>query len=240
MGVPLTVVEPAPLVAQDRDGIVVELPRLGATRVGLVGRHQAANAAVADALLDALEAAGIARASAEARRRGYAAARWPGRLEFLSGVPGVVPLRGEVLLDGAHNPAGAAALAIALDDLRESLPGGPVELLMAAMADKDIVGVVDALRGSAVVRGARIVATQLDAPRAMPADDLAAAWRAAGASDVVAVRDPDAALDAGLAGTTGGLLVVAGSLYLVGAVRARLVDDPALRDPAPTATMDRR
>jgi dihydrofolate synthase/folylpolyglutamate synthase len=61
MGVPLTIVEPAPIVDQDRDGLVVELPRLGRTRVGLRGRHQAANVAVADALLDALEAAGIAR-----------------------------------------------------------------------------------------------------------------------------------------------------------------------------------
>ncbi len=54
MAVPLTVVEPAPLVGWDRDGITVELPRLGRTTVGLRGRHQAANVAIADALLDAL------------------------------------------------------------------------------------------------------------------------------------------------------------------------------------------
>ena len=57
LAVPLTEVVPAPLVGWDRDGIDVELPRLGRTRVGLRGRHQAANAAIADATLDALEAA---------------------------------------------------------------------------------------------------------------------------------------------------------------------------------------
>ena len=236
LDVPLRVVEPAPLLAQDRAGIEVELPRLGRTRVGLLGRHQAANAAVADALLDALDAAGIAAADDDARRRGYAAARWPGRLELLPG-----PTGGDVLLDGAHNPAGAAALATALDELRPMLTAGPVALLVAAMADKDVDGVITALRASAVVRAARVVATSLpDLPRALPAAELAARWRAGGADAVVAVDDPATALDAArLTGQADGLgvLVVAGSLYLVGAVRARLVDDPALRDPPPHATM---
>ncbi len=72
VGVPLTEVGAAPLLGWDRDGIEVELPRLGRTRVGLRGRHQAANVAIADATLDALEAAGIATVPDEARRRGYA------------------------------------------------------------------------------------------------------------------------------------------------------------------------
>src|SRR5215212_646383 len=54
--VPLTIVEPAAIVGLDREGLVVELPRLGETRVALLGRHQAANVGVADAILDALEA----------------------------------------------------------------------------------------------------------------------------------------------------------------------------------------
>ncbi len=60
LGVPLTVVEAAPLLGWDRDGITVELAGLGPTRVGLRGRHQAANVAVAEAVLDALAEAGIA------------------------------------------------------------------------------------------------------------------------------------------------------------------------------------
>ncbi len=124
LGVPLTEVAAPRVVGWDRDGIVVALAGLGETRVGLRGRHQAANAAVAGAVLDALEAAGIATVSADARRRGFAGARWPGRLELLEttdGTPGGA-LR-EVLLDGAHNPAGAAVLARALDDLRPNAPG---------------------------------------------------------------------------------------------------------------------
>ena len=118
LAVPLTVVEPAPLLGWDRDAIEIGLPRLGLTRVGLRGRHQAANAAVADATLDALEAAGIATVPEAARRTGYATAVWPGRLELLR------IREHDVLLDGAHNPAGAAALAVALDDLRPFLAPG--------------------------------------------------------------------------------------------------------------------
>jgi dihydrofolate synthase / folylpolyglutamate synthase len=237
LGVPLTIVEPAPVIAVDRDGLVVELPRLGATRVGLRGRHQAANVAVADAVLDALADAGIADVPDGARRRGYATARWPGRLELLN-VEGR-----DVLLDGAHNPAGAAALAAALDELRPFLGAGRVTLLTASMADKDVAGVAAALSRSAVLADARVVATAVDVPRALPADELARAWeRAPGGPaappggrpgsrrSIEAQPDLAAALDAALAGPPGPL-VVAGSLYLVGAVRARLVDDPVLRDP---------
>ena len=228
LAVPLTVAEPAPILGLDRDGLEVELPGLGRTRVGLRGRHQAANVAVADAILDALAAAGIATAGPVDRRRGYAEARWPGRLELLD-VDGH-----DVLLDGAHNPAGAATLAAALDDLHPWLGAAPPTLVMAAMADKDVAGVVDALRASAAVRDASIVATSLDVPRALPAAELAAIWRAAGARSVDVVDDPLAAVDHALGRP--GPTVVAGSLYLVGAARAHLIDDPALRDPPPGET----
>jgi dihydrofolate synthase/folylpolyglutamate synthase len=227
VGAPLTVVAPAPLLGWDRDGIEVRLPRLGPTRIGLRGRHQAANAAVADAILDALAEAGIADVDEDARRRGYASAEWPGRLELL-GSPG----GGEILLDGAHNPAGAAALATALDDLRPHLAPGPVTLVTASMADKDVDGVIAALSATPVLRGATIIATTVDVPRAMPAAALATRWRrlVPGLAGVAAVDDPLAAVDRAI-DTGPGLTVVAGSLYLVGAARAHLVDDPDLRDP---------
>jgi hypothetical protein len=67
--------------------------------------------------------------------------------------------------------------------------------------------------------------------RALPAAELAARWRRHGlAGNVVVEPDPDRALDRVLS-EGDGPIVVAGSLYLVGAVRARLVDDPLLRDP---------
>ncbi len=222
---PLTAVSPAPIVDWDRDGLTVELPRLGLTRVGLRGRHQAANVAVADAILDALEDAGIATADDDARRRGYATAVWPGRLELVS--------RGgvDVLLDGAHNPAGAAALAQAIDDLRPHLAPGTVTLVMAAMADKDVDGIIDALAGAGALLGARIIATTVDSARAMKPEDLAARWRllAPRVAEVDVVADPLDAVERAIA--RGGTVIVAGSLYLVGAVRGYLIDDPGLRDP---------
>lgn len=230
LGVPLTEVAPAPLLGWDRDGIEVELAGLGRTRVGLRGRHQAANVAVADAVLDALDAAGIARTPPMARRDGYAAAVWPGRLELLT------VDRRDVLLDGAHNPAGAAALAVALDDLRPYLTDGPIRLVTASMADKDIDGVVGALAAARSLGGATVICTSLPVPRAVAADDLAARWRT-GLPGAHVLVEPDAmaALERALSATMGqpGPVVVAGSLYLVGAARGRLVVDPALRDPEP-------
>jgi len=234
VSVPLTVTPPAPLRGYDRDGIEVELGRLGRVRVGLRGRHQAANVAVADATLDALEAAGIARVPDEARREGYAAVRWPGRMEVLE-VPGSV-LGGhdrEVILDGAHNPAGAAALAQGLDDIAPFLRPGRPTLILAIMADKDVDGVVRALAGATLLRDARVICTAPAGGRALAADLLAARWRALAGRAAEAVGEPAAALDAALAPGSGtGPIIVAGSLYLVGAARAILVDDSTL-DPDP-------
>jgi dihydrofolate synthase / folylpolyglutamate synthase len=226
LGVPLSVAPPPRLLGWDRDGIDVALPALGPTRVGLRGRHQADNVAVADALLDGLAAAGIAEVPPDARRAGYAAASWPGRLELVE-VAGT-----EVLLDGAHNPAGAAALAQALDDLRPYLAGGarpaehPLTLVHGSMADKDVDGVIDALASAAAMQGAAIVATQVSGSRAMPAGELARRWTASvGPEAVSEVRDAGAAIERAIK-TTRGPVVVAGSLYLVGEARRRLLGGP--------------
>jgi len=231
VGAPLVEVKAPALLRWDRDGIEVELARLGPTRIALRGRHQAENAAVADAVLDALGAAGIARVPDEARRSGYANATWPGRLELLR-VDGH-----EALLDGAHNPAGAAALATALDDLRPYLLGGdqpdppPLTLVHGSMADKDVDGIIAALAGARSMRDARIIATQVPGDRALPAAELAARWRRLRAgAPVEAIPEVGAALDRALAGAPG-TIVVAGSLYIVGEARRRWLDDPRTRDP---------
>jgi len=233
LGVPLLVSQPAPVLGWTRDVLRVELPRLGAVDVGLRGRHQAANVAVADGLLDALEDAALVTVPAEARRRGYAEARWPGRLELVEASGGR-----EVLLDGAHNEDGARALARAIEDLRPFLSSGRLAIVWASLADKDVSAAVRALTASTVVDGATVICTAVDLPRAMPAHDLATAWRteAAAAGRRVSVRaaaGPKAALEHALDSPGGGPVIVAGSLYLVGAARALLVDDPLLRDPVP-------
>ena len=238
MGAPLVVAPPAPLLGWTRDTLTVDLPRLGPTEIGLRGRHQAANAAVADAVLDALGDAGIATVPDDARRRGYRHARWPGRLELLE----ISARHGtrEVLLDGAHNPAGAAALAAALDDLRPLMAGGsetppaPLVVVWAAMADKDVEGTIAAAARSGALAGTTVICTAPDLPRALVPDALAAAWTRAGVPGLTVrtAPTPEVALDVALA-LPGGPVVIAGSLYLVGAARARLVDDPLLRDPVP-------
>ena len=154
---------------------------------------------------------------------------WAGRLELIRAGDR------DVLLDGAHNPAGAAALAVALDDLRPFLADGPLTLVTASMADKDVDGVIAALVTAAALDGATVVCTGLDLARAMSATDLATHWRANARAprDIRVERDPLAALDGALAGP--GPVVVAGSLYLVGMARGQLVDDPDLRDPGRAA-----
>ena len=101
------------------EGIVVDARtptrRLDGLPIGLLGAHQAENAAVALALLEAIDDRWGLGLDERAIRAGMAGVRWPGRLELLDGSR--VGLR-RVLLDGAHNPAGAAALARALADLR--------------------------------------------------------------------------------------------------------------------------
>jgi dihydrofolate synthase/folylpolyglutamate synthase len=237
VGVQLREVGPAPLLGWDRDGIVVDLQGLGETRVGLRGRHQAWNVAIADATLDALAEAGIADVTPTDRRTGYASARWPGRLELIEVQVAGANRSVEVLLDGAHNPAGAAALATAVDDLRPLLAGGagpsapPLTLLVGTMVDKDVDGIAAALAASEAIRGARIICTRPDGARAMPAEALAARWASLGlARRPLAVEPVGEALDRVLSEAEGPV-VVAGSLYLVGAVRAAIVSDPDLIDP---------
>jgi dihydrofolate synthase/folylpolyglutamate synthase len=200
----------AHLVESGWDGIVVDAGtpgrRLSGLRIGLLGAHQAGNAAVALALLDVLdERFGLALPEA-ALRHGLAEVRWPGRLELLDG--SALGL-GRVLLDGAHNPAGAAALARALADLGLRRP----TIVFGAMRGKDVRGVLAAL----APLEPRFVFTRVDDRAALPEAELAAAWAAIG-GDAAIAPDPSAAL----AMADGDPVVVAGSLYLVGAVRGMI------------------
>jgi dihydrofolate synthase / folylpolyglutamate synthase len=223
VAVPLRVVEPLPVLSMDRRGVVLAA---GGTelRVGLLGRHQAANAALALAVIEALARAGMARVDDEALRRGLAEARWPGRLELIEGRP-------EVLLDGAHNPHGAAALADALDELRLQLAAGRPTLLIGILRDKDVAGVLGPLHTSRALADALVVTTDVpDSPRALPAAELATAWRDLPRTgdlrpEIVHLPDADEALDAALAAArqAGGPLIICGSLYLVGHARGRLI-----------------
>jgi dihydrofolate synthase/folylpolyglutamate synthase len=223
VGAPLTVCPPLTVMNMDLSGITLQEPRLGRLQVPLLGRHQAANAAVALGVVAALAKAGVADVPDAAVVAGLARTRWPGRMEVLQH-DGLT-----VLLDGAHNPDGAAALASAVDELAPHLPPGPVTMLLAVMADKAVAEILAALAAAAPLREARCLATRVPgSDRSLPAYDTAAAWAAAtGRASADAIDDADEALQRAceLAETAGGPLVITGSLYLVGHMRARLVPD---------------
>ncbi len=176
----------------------------GGITLALAGRHQRDNAAVAVALLDQLAARGVSVPDA-AIRVGLTDAAWPARLERRSH-------RGrEVLLDAAHNPAGARALA---SHLQESGWTG-VTLLFGAMRDKDTRGMLAPLAPFC----ARVVCTTAPGERAATATELAAAARQVVPPhvSVEAIDDPAAALAHALA--AGGRIVAAGSIFLIGPLR---------------------
>lgn len=202
------------------DGIVVDAARpsgpLADLRVGLLGSHQAANAAVALALLDALVEDAARRdfrlsLDEEAIRRGFADARWPGRLELLRKTS-----IGPVLLDGAHNPAGARALARSLGELgMQRFP-----LVFGATRGKRVAAVLRALASLEP----QPIFTRVEDATAIPAEDLLARWRRIGRAGGVIAPTPGAALSLAteLRASPDQPVVVAGSLYLVGAVRGIL------------------
>ena len=175
----------------------------------LAGPHQVANAVTAIAAARVLAEEGLAEAGARALGAGLLATRWPGRLESVEPPPG----EATVLLDAAHNPHGTAALARFLDRLAR-----PFVLLFGALADKDSAAMLRSL----APRAAALVLARPASPRALAPELLLAQPGTAGAR---VEPEPAAALGAALdaARATGvDLVVVAGSIYLVGAARVEL------------------
>jgi len=171
--------------------------------IGLRGTHQRMNAAVARRLLETVDARGLA-VPAAAIATGLATAAWPGRLDWRRLADGR-----EALLDAAHNPAGAAALASYLKDL----PGPALPLVFAAMRDKDIRGMLSAL----LPVTSRLIATRAPNVRSEePAAILAVARTIAPSLEMSAEPSAAAALDAGWRASP--RIVVAGSIFLLGAV----------------------
>jgi dihydrofolate synthase/folylpolyglutamate synthase len=169
----------------------------------LPGRHQRDNLLVAVRLLEAAYAAGL-RFDRRMAARGLSLVRWPGRLQW---VPSDPPL----LLDGAHNPAGARALAAYLRRL------GPFVLVFGAMADKDVAAMARRLFPMAKA----IVLTRPPLDRAASPAEIA---RRVGTLARRARKQSDLGRALALARrlARGRPIVVAGSLYLVGETMRRL------------------
>lgn len=216
----------APTVWLDRDfaatpgtrpgRVTLRLPggrTLDDVHLRLAGAHQRDNAAIAAAVLDRLGDRGLP-VDDDAIRRGFAAARWPGRLERLRGAP-------PILLDAAHNEDGCAALAAHVAALPST--SGRRVLLFGALGDKRWERMLDAV---APAFPRRVYAAP-PMHRALAPETLAARH-----PGTVARSVPDALARARRAAGPEGLVVVAGSLFLVAAVRARVLGiapEPAVR-----------
>jgi len=182
--------------------------RYGPALLALRGEHQIGNAAVAAAVLDAARDTGLA-ISPRAVTRGLETVEWPARLELLR-----LPDGARVLLDAAHNPEGARALRSYLERWHPERPA----LVIGIMRDKD----ADAILRELLPVTSSVIATAADTPRAMPAHELASRVKAVDAGkSIVACTEVAAALDAALAASR--TICVAGSIFLAGAVRERLV-----------------
>ena len=180
--------------------------RLEGLRLPLLGVYQPSNALVA---LAAARTLGVRDAAC---REGLARARWPGRFEVLRARDRIV------VLDGAHNPAGAAALAASLT---EWFGDTPLTLVFGALRDKDAPGMLAAL----APRARRLIFTASSSPRAARPEALRDA-APAGAAVELAESAPEALALAAREPRTP-ILCVAGSLSLLGDVlRATRGDKP--------------
>jgi dihydrofolate synthase/folylpolyglutamate synthase len=173
--------------------------------LGLLGHHQRTNAALACALLEQAARRGLPVEPVHVEQ-GLAEARWPGRLQQV----GTSPL---VLLDGAHNPHAARALAETLRGLQRA--GMPrLHAVLGLLADKDAAGVL----GPLLPLCAAVHACAPRSPRALPADALGEAVRALAPGLPCTVYGSGAEALAGARAVAGaeGAVIACGSLYLVG------------------------
>ena len=177
--------------------ILVETP--------LVGRHQLRNVALAVAAAEELSKLGVAGITPESIERGIRETRWPGRFQVLPARAGWP----EMVLDVAHNPAGAWALRSALS---ERYDNRPLIFVFGAMRDKAISEMTEILFPLA----ARVIATRPENPRSASPEEIQQAGSRTGA-EIEPVAEIGAALERAREGAgPETVIVVTGSIYLVG------------------------
>jgi dihydrofolate synthase/folylpolyglutamate synthase len=167
---------------------------------GLAGRHQVENAAAAILACNEL---GVGTAHIQA---GLKDVKWPGRLEFISRAP-------DFVLDGAHNPAGAAALGAYI---REFCTGRPVWVVYGAMRDKAIEEVTSDLFPLAE----RVIATAPNFPRAVRPEAILAATDH---PQSTVAEDVGHAIEIARTAPKDAIVFFTGSLFLVGEARSLLL-----------------
>ena len=209
-------------------GQMLELQGLGGVYseifLPLHGEHQAHNAAIALAAVEAFFGAGAERQlDVDAVRAGFAAATSPGRLERMRSAP-------TVFIDAAHNPAGAAALA---QTLAEEFDFRFVVGVVSVMAEKDVDGILAALEPVFD----QVVVTNNGSPRALDVEGLALrAEERFGPERVIAAATLPDAIETATAlveesgadgeGFSGSGMVITGSVVTAGAARTLFGRDP--------------
>jgi dihydrofolate synthase/folylpolyglutamate synthase len=177
--------------------ILVETP--------LVGRHQLRNVALAIAAAEELSRKGLPGITPESIEAGIRETHWPGRFQVVPAVEGWP----EIVLDVAHNPAGAWALR---STLSERYDDRPLIFVFGAMRDKAISEMTDILFPLAL----RVIATRPENPRAASPELIQEAGRRSG-TEIEAVPEVRRALErARESAAEGNVVVVTGSIYLVG------------------------
>jgi dihydrofolate synthase / folylpolyglutamate synthase len=177
--------------------ILVETP--------LTGRHQLRNVALAVAAAEELSKQGFSGITPASIELGIRETRWPGRMQVLAAHSGWP----EVVLDVAHNPAGAWALRSALSERYED---HRLIFVFGAMRDKAISEMAEILFPVAE----RVIATRPENPRSASPEEIQEAGRRTGA-EIEGVGEVGAALERARAVAAGdGVIVVTGSIYLVG------------------------
>jgi len=192
----------------DYNGINASSDRLS---IAMLGRHQVDNACLALAAVECLRKAGITVDEA-AMRRGLAETHWEGRLERVARTP-------DIYLDGAHNPASALVLAQAVKTMKRSYTR--LILVIGILGDKDYRGIITEL----VPLADHVIVTRPDYARAMEPSVLAAEVRALHSSVATAETVSRALAVAKETAKPDDLVLVTGSLYVVGDARAALVEN---------------
>ena len=191
-----------PIIVNDDSHSIAERVHLG-----LRGRHQIENAAVAIHLADLLREKGFDIPDV-AIVRGLETVQHPGRLEL-------IPHRPAFLIDGAHNPAGAESLRAYLDEFARR----PLTLVFGAMRDKQLEQIGEILFPVADV----LVLTTVDNPRSAAIEVLEPIALRYAQGRILKSDASAEALHTALANTPGeGMVCVAGSLYLVGEMRPQI------------------
>jgi dihydrofolate synthase/folylpolyglutamate synthase len=170
----------------------------------LVGRHQLRNTAVAIAAAVELNSAGFA-VTARDVERGIRGTCWPGRFQRIA----ATGTRPEIILDVAHNPAGAWALRSALS---EYAADRPLVLVFGVMRDKAVAEIAEILFPLAE----HVIATRADNPRSAAPEEVRQAGGRTGAEIETAATVAEAIDRASKLVTQDGIMVITGSIYVVG------------------------